>query len=390
MNRRLVYLPLLSLMALLMALAACQTPSTPPVMWRGGPDRTGVFDTANVKHLSGLKWKFATGGPVWSSPVVANGVVYVGSDDNSLYAVDAATGKQKWAAKSGDDVRSSPAVAGGIVYFHSYEGVLYAVDAVSGKERWKFQTFAPSEYLTMKDRHALYDDFLTSPVVAGGLVYIGSPDPQHTLYAVDAATGKLRWSYDRLAYEAVRSSPTVAGGLVYIGGEQAVYALDAATGAEKWSFATKGMVWYPAAVGGGLLFVGSQDANLYALDAATGVEKWHLNPTKSTSWVTSGPALGDGVVYASSSIGCMLHAVRIADGQQLWQFKTGGWVWSSPALVKGVLYVGSGDKNLYAVDASTGQELWHYTTGGEVYSSPFVANATVFFGSLDGSVYAVN
>ena len=52
------------------------------VMYRGDGQRTGVFDTQGVHQLSGALWQFKTGGPVWSSPVVAGGVVYFGSDDH--------------------------------------------------------------------------------------------------------------------------------------------------------------------------------------------------------------------------------------------------------------------------------------------------------------------
>ena len=66
-----------------------------------------------------LKWSYTTGGGVESSPAVANGVVYVGSDDGNLYALDASTGALLWSYTTGDIVFSSPAVANGIVYFGS-------------------------------------------------------------------------------------------------------------------------------------------------------------------------------------------------------------------------------------------------------------------------------
>jgi len=61
------------------------------------------------------KWRFTTGDKVESSPAVANGIVYIGSNDKNLYAIDAVTGKEKWRFATGDWVDSSPAVANGIV-----------------------------------------------------------------------------------------------------------------------------------------------------------------------------------------------------------------------------------------------------------------------------------
>jgi outer membrane protein assembly factor BamB len=76
-------------------------------------------------------WSVATGGPVKSSPAVANGVVYAGSDDGKLYAVDAhgcgaATCAPLWTSAAGAPVRSSPAVAVGSVYVGRDDGTLTA------------------------------------------------------------------------------------------------------------------------------------------------------------------------------------------------------------------------------------------------------------------------
>ena len=77
------------------------------------------------------KWRFTTGDKVDSSPAVASGIVYVGSNDKNLYAIDAVTGKEKWRFATGDWVDSSPAVANGIVYIGSEDKNLYAVGANS-------------------------------------------------------------------------------------------------------------------------------------------------------------------------------------------------------------------------------------------------------------------
>jgi outer membrane protein assembly factor BamB len=61
-------------------------------------------------------WTYAAGNFVESSPAVANGVVYVGSDDYNVYALNAKTGAKLWSYATGDSVHSSPAVANGMVY----------------------------------------------------------------------------------------------------------------------------------------------------------------------------------------------------------------------------------------------------------------------------------
>jgi len=67
-------------------------------------------------------------------------MIYIGSFDGRLYALDARTGQEKWSFKTGSRVVSSPAVAGGMVYVGSGDGRLYALDARTGQEKWRFKT----------------------------------------------------------------------------------------------------------------------------------------------------------------------------------------------------------------------------------------------------------
>jgi outer membrane protein assembly factor BamB len=69
-----------------------------------------------------------------SSPAVAAGVVYFGSGDNHVYALDAQSGELKWKFKTGDVVHASPAVSGGVVYIGSWDRNLYALDAKTGRD----------------------------------------------------------------------------------------------------------------------------------------------------------------------------------------------------------------------------------------------------------------
>ena len=81
-----------------------------------------------------------TGNYVDSSPAVANGVVYVGSDDRNVYALNASTGAKLWSYTTGDIVYSSPAVANGVVYVGSYDDNVYALNALTGAKLWSFTT----------------------------------------------------------------------------------------------------------------------------------------------------------------------------------------------------------------------------------------------------------
>ena len=157
-----------------------------------------VLSTSTVSGLD-VAWSFPTGGSVQCSPAVAGGVVYVGSDDSNVYALDAATGAKAWSFRTGNSIFSSPAVADGVVYVGSEDGNVYALDAATGAKAWSFPTG---------------DVVDTAPAVADGVVYVGSGN--NNVYALDAATGAQAWSFPTGA-PVTFSSPAVADGVVYVG-----------------------------------------------------------------------------------------------------------------------------------------------------------------------------
>ena len=76
----------------------------------------------------------------YSSPTIADGVLFVGNLDSHLYALNAKNGTLRWRFQTGTEVTSSPVAAGGVVYFGGQDKLLYALDAKTGKLKWKFAT----------------------------------------------------------------------------------------------------------------------------------------------------------------------------------------------------------------------------------------------------------
>jgi len=143
-----------------------------------------------------LLWDISNAGSD-AAPVIANGVIYVGPG-RSIYARKASTGEIIWQYTTGGYVFGSPAVANGVVYVTAFDGYIYALDAGTGALQWKFATG---------------DQVLSSPAVANGVVYFGSED--NTVYALDAQTGALLWKY--ITGSPITSSPAVVNGMLYIG-----------------------------------------------------------------------------------------------------------------------------------------------------------------------------
>lgn len=192
----------------------------------------------------------ATGAPLWQfdltpfiqgSPAVANGMVYFAATDNNVYALNAATGVLVWKYATGAPIWSTPAVANGMVYVGSNDYNFYALNATTGALVWKYAMTGVA-----------YD-----AAVANGVIYVTSD----ALYAFNAATGSLLY---KTAWTPAYV-PTVANGVLYVGGpNHNIYAVDAGTGAVLWSYQTGDWVEVAPAVVNGMLYVGSLDGNFYA------------------------------------------------------------------------------------------------------------------------------
>jgi len=429
-----------SIIAALLALLTgevCQAQS----MFRGNPAHTGVYEGTGPRQFHRIKWKFPTGERIVSSPVWSDGVIYFGGDDGNIYAVDATTGRQIWKQATGGPVPSTPAVVGGTVYAVSYDGKLYALAAETGAVRWKFATggerrFEAKGLNGLQPRNQTvadpFDVFLSSPVVAQGAVYFGSGDGH--LYAVDAASGELRWKFQ--TGDVVHASPAFADGVLYFGSwDSYFYAVEAATGKEKWRFhggedaVFHNQVGFQSspAVANGAVYTGCRDAQLHAFDAATGKEKWHFD--NALSWVISSPAVKDSRVYFATSDSSLYHVVDALTGKSILRQQDKAYMFSSPAIAGDVVFIGVLNGTLEARDLKTGKVLWDFQTEtskqnkgwvltadrsfnepllyhsiwreapivatdrqfgiGAIFSSPLVVNGVVYFGSTDGYLYAL-
>lgn len=262
---------------------------------------------------------------------------------------------------------------------------------------------------------------------ANGFVYLASWNSR--IYALDAATGALKWKFS--APRMFNASPAVgADGTVYAGAyDGKVYALDGMTGAKKWTFATRSLLNEAPAVSapGDTVYVGGYDRSVYALAAKDGALKWRT-PVGAAA---SSPALGeDGTVYVGAD---KIYALQPADGKQKWQFLTGydaaspvtigsggtvyaqaqdetgrsqicaldtrtghqNWAFPlsermafAPLASDNRVYVGA--DQLYALRQSSGRLVWRYGQGSARWSTPTVDNGIVCAGSGNGSLVALD
>ncbi len=341
-------------------------------MFRGGQRLLGRASGALADSLV-FFWKFKTNGEVRSSPVIEDGLVYVGSSDANVYAIDLRNGQQVWAYQTADAVEATPCVVGGSVFVGSSDNFLYALDAKDGSLKWKYET--EGEILGATNwTHSSNSEQI--------LILVGSYD--NKLYCVDSADGELVWMYETDSY--INGSPAVGEGKTAFGGCDAlIHVVSVADGGEVTQIDAGSYIAASAALLDGQVYVGNYDNAFIKADIAAGKIMWEY--TEGDCPFFSSPAVGESVVVFGGRDN-RVHCVNRDDGTVVWTFLTQGEVDSSPVICGDKVIVGSEDGRVYMIRLSDGTEVWSYEIGQAVMSSPAVANGLVVVGSDDGYVYA--
>jgi eukaryotic-like serine/threonine-protein kinase len=350
------------------------------------------------------EWVFATGGAVMSSPAVAQGKLYIGSDDHNWYCIDAITGAKIWNFTTGYYVRASPAVVNGKVYTGTEDGFAYCLDANTGSVLWK--TAAPGVVLPIMT--GTYPEWRSSPVVTAGKVYVGSLDGK--LYCFDANSGSVSWALQ--ASNAILSNPTyIEGDGIYFGSvDGVVYKVNPASGSVIWNvttpigleFAMEGS----ACVGNGMVVIGSgaaknapaQRGQMYCFNATTGARIWTYNQKSYNTTVPNMQPTWTALYLKHEILGPVFYfsdfyhftCVNATNGVQIWSTYLTREHFGLPAYAANKIYIPSDTFGIYVCDATTGAKIEYFDAGGQVRSSPAIYDSKVYFGSNSWNVYCVS
>ena len=431
MTRTLQYLAAPSAV-LLLALPAVAADIT---MYGGGPDRNMVSDETglpaswDISSGTNVKWKQALGSQSYGGPVVAEGKVFVGTNNEAgrdpaiqgdkgvVMVFDAATGEFLWQAvhdklPSGrvhdwplQGVCSAPAVENGRIYYVSNRAEVVAADAdgfLDGKNDGAIQNESNTkktaeDQLWKLDMIGELDVFphnlaAGSPLVVGDILFtvtgngvdeghINIPSPlAPSFLAIDKNTGKLLWESDLPGRNILHGQWTnpaygVMGGkpqVIFPGGDGWVYSLEPSSGKLIWKF-----------------------------DANPKDSVWELGGAGTRNNIISTPVIYKNRVY----IGVGQDPEHGEGEGHFWAIdatKTGdvtesGVIWhrggddfhrtiSTAAIADGILYIADLTGFLYALDAETGEHHWTYDTFAAVWGSPFVADGKVYIGDEDGDI----
>lgn len=311
------------------------------------------------------RWRFACEDDIRGTPTVENGIAYVGSYDNNLYAIDVASGEFIWKYATEGGVVSKPAVSDGNVVFASEDQKVYMVSAKTGRFIWSYKTDGPVR---------------SSPCIAEGHIFIGSDDGY--LHAINLHHGRKVWRMD--GGSEIRSTPLVTNEAIYFGTEDGELYCSDYSGDIKWRFKAKRAITSSPVYSEGSLYFGSRDATLYSVEAKAGWVLWRFRMDQGS---ISTPFIHDNFVFTGSASG-HIYCVNARSSKEIWRFETEHQVTGSPVVHNDFLYCGSVDGHLYCLDYRTGQLQWKYYTGEPITGTPTIYNNTIIIGSTDNHLYA--
>lgn len=332
---------LLLILLLALLVAGCG-PQTVVGSWAGlSPDANGLVmayldRVARLNEVGAARWEFPTPSErgqaqFYAPPAVTEDVVYVGSYNNKVYALDRDNGTPIWVNEDAQDrIIGGVAVAQGRVVVGLGDHGVMALNQRTGEQEWYFDT-----------GHGVW----STPLIVGDTVIATSLD--HYVYTIDIQTGEQIWRQDLEG--AVAGSPTYRDGVLYVG-----------------SFAHK----------------------LFALAVEDGEI---LRSFETQNWVWGGPALSeDGVLYFGDLSG-QFYALEAATFEPIWQQKiANGAIRATPLLANDLLIIGARDNHVYAVNRETGAPVWNQTTPAAVLSEPvLLEDGVVVVNTLSSEVMLI-
>ena len=263
---------------------------------------------------------------------------------------------------------SGAVVVEGVVYAGTGEGKLVALDRQTGESLWDF------DLLGNEGARAVYG----TPALSGSTMYVGGYDGFLYVFDIGGSTDPLNWAEPVLLDSKEVKTPLEEEPEPIVGGPSVVD--------EDCSDASGGVPCQIVMVGSSDNSVYTFEVTFESKDRAS-IRDLHRFETGGKVWST--PAESNGVAYFGS-LDHKVYALSITSGDVIWEFETGGGVVASPVVANGRVYVGSFDSTFYALNAATGEEEWRFTDAGNWFWGGAVASSnTVFAPSLDGSLYAL-
>ena len=326
------------------------------------PDQQGPDDSPDVV------WESEIGSGLEASPVVASGVVYAGTTNGLVFALDARTGEKRWHFETENAVVAAPAVAGDTLYVASKDAHVYAIDREDGTERWASDTgsgiYAP-------------------PLVTNDRVVVTSRSG--AVRAIHTETGNEMWTVETTP--GIRVPVTQYGRRrLLVGDDNGVVHVLSKEGSEQASvdLSGRGRIRTPivAPHNSGTVLIG---------DTLVDLRRETVSDTLARG-VRSLPAVTEGTAYYVTD--AEVRGIEIYSREQVVSYGFDGSTSrlgtdTTPAIADGTVYTGLGDGTVVAFDGATGRERWRQTVDAPVACSPVPVDGHLFAATREGTLYAL-
>ena len=347
------------------------------VVWhydRFDHDGDGEYDFEEVMHRT------------LGSVAIADDLLIVNDSSGLLHCLDAGTGRPHWTYDLLAFTWSTPLIADGRIYVGDEDGDVAVVELSK-----KFKLLAE-----VRMDNCVY----TTPVCVGDTLYIAN---KTHLYAIRADKGqapaagrgaraslprrlRLKWKLP-FEGESFAGAPAVAGGTVFLAGESGrVYALEAAGGRRRWVYETKSSFQAAPAVQKGWVFVGDLDGRFHCLGAETGESVWKFDADGA---ITAAAALADQDVLFATETGT-LYALDLCSGEERWRLSLGDQLQSTPTIAGDAVIVGGCDGRLHVIDLKTGREKKAAELSGPTCAAATVHGGRAFIGDEEGRMHCID
>ncbi len=345
---------------------------------------------------TGLRWTTNLGGNIWRcAPLLAEGKIFIGTIDDeangsaSISALDAVSGKLLWRFKTGNSIKNVLAYKNGLVIGTDAEGVTYALDAASGRLRWKRE--GPMTSLPA---------YNAGGIIHGGRYYTGAA---RFLEAIDLSTGKPLWTNDAWrGGDGTTAVMALQDTLLAVSSNwNALFMHHAGSGKLLWKRADGGIRFRsstPVFADGRLYVCGIN--LLHIIDPVTGRTADSIQVPDGLKTMAA-PVVTDKLIIVSGAEKG-LFAYHREDLRPAWQFRPGealfysapyskppsATIESTPLYHKGKLYAAALDGNVYELDAATGKELRKIALGSPVFAPLAAEGEMLYLADFAGNVYA--
>jgi alcohol dehydrogenase (cytochrome c) len=280
--------------------------------------RYSTLDQINTSNISQLKpaWMIHLIAPseavkYWSkytqesTPIVQNGIMYITTGNDDVFAINAATGAKLWTYLSHTNQKNDTVCCGwdnrgvalgqGMLYLGRLDGSVVALQAATGEELWQ------NQLVRWQDGY----NITAAPVYFNGMIFVGTVGGEYgtrgRLYALDANTGKVLWTFYTTAApgQVGGNSWPSDGGFAYRHGGAPIWditAIDPQLGLLYFSTGNAGPDFYGGGRAGANLFA----ASIVALHYKTGKIAWYFQEVHHDIWdfdTPSPPVLYDIMIH---------------------------------------------------------------------------------------------